>query len=118
MSKLVLFGILLILLTSIWVQSTQNTTRTFEKLHNLLDQGKDIEYYYSAAKIGRKYKLYVLSVEKDLRFYPNKFIIIVEYMSGELQVDLISGPGEGSVLRLEGEKARNYLASMSLNHPQ
>lgn len=109
------------LVTVLWVGLLFNSRRSFLKLQKLAQtraSESEFNYYSSYYKRGMYCDVYVLSVEYDLRFYPNIYIIITKFDSGRLIVDLISGPGPENTVALEGEDAWQYLATMSLDLPR
>lgn len=117
---LILFGSLLLLITVLWTSFLFNATRNFNKLQELTQNNPsavDLRYYCAAYRRGPNCHIYTLAVEWDLRFYPNKFILITKFDNHSLVVDLISGPGPENVITLTGELAWQYLATMGLNLP-
>ena len=118
---LVLLGSLLLLITIIWVSLLFNTTRNFAKLQELIRDNPaspELRYYCAAFRRSGGCQVYTLAVEKDLRFYPNKYIIITKFDNQNLVVDLMSGPGPESTITLNDEMAWQYLVTMKLNLPR
>jgi len=117
---LVLLGSLLLLVTIIWASLLFNTTRNFTKLQELVQDNptsSELRYYCAAFQRSGGCQIYTLAVEGDLRFYPNKYIIITKD-DHNLVVDLMSGPGPESIITLNGEMAWQYLVTMKLNLPR
>lgn len=118
---LVLFGSLLLLITVLWTSLLFNATRNFTKVQEIVQSNPTIpeaHYHCAAYRRGTNFQVYTLAVEWDLRFYPNKFIIITKFNNGNLVVDLLSGPGPENTVTLTGEEGWCYLATMSLDLPR
>ena len=50
----------------------------------------------------------------DQPIYSAEFMIVTEFDSGKLIVELITGPGEENVIRIEGDEAHFYLNGMGI----
>jgi hypothetical protein len=108
------------LITGLMIPQIFNATRNFMKIQELFRKNPEapvIDYFCSSYHKGVGCDIYVLAVERDARFYPNKYIIITKYTSGRLLVDLLSEPNQ-SAIQLEGETAWQYLAATHLDLPR
>lgn len=117
-TKLILLvGMILVTGLLWWVPQWFNADRNFKRLQELVGHNEliyEIVGDSSAYRRGPACEIYVLATEWDLRFYPNKYIIITKFHSGEVVVDLISGPGENATTTIRGDEALIYLRAMNL----
>lgn len=118
---LALFGSLLLLITVLWASLLFNATRNFAKVQEIVRNNPttpEAHYYCAAYRRGANCQVYTLAVEWDLRFYPNKFVVITRFNNGNLVVDLLSGPGPENTVTLTDDESWQYLATMSLDLPR
>jgi len=117
---LVLLGFLMFLITGIFISQIFDATRNFIAIQELFKKNPsavEINYFCSSYHKGVGCDIYVLAVENDKYFFPNKYVVITKYASGRLLIDLISEPNTASVM-LEGPDAWQYLETMHLDLPR
>lgn len=115
---LLLFGLLAILVISVRVGYSNRSVFNFKRCQQLGYQNPEKPEIFVGNVMRRKVPhatIYVINVERDNYFHPNKFIIITRLVSGFVMVELLSGPGPEFTLVLVGQDAINYLASTGLD---